>query len=154
MALAITLHLLSVVIWVGGMFFAYMALRPVAATLLEPPLRLNLWAQTFNRFFPWVWLAVIVLLVSGFWMIAVLGGMAKIGLYVHLMMGLGILMMMLFLHVFFAPYRRMKQAIIIEDWPEALRRLGQIRKLIGINLSLGLIVIVLASAGKYLAFMH
>lgn len=154
MALAITLHLLSVVIWVGGMFFAYMALRPVAATLLEPPLRLNLWAQTFNRFFPWVWLAVIVLLVSGFWMIAVLGGMAKIGLYVHLMMGFGILMMMLFLHVFFAPYRRMKQAIIIEDWPEALRRLGQIRKLIGINLSLGLIVIVLASAGKYLAFMH
>ena len=45
MAIAIALHLLAAVIWVGGMFFAYMALRPAAASLLEPPLRLPLWSQ-------------------------------------------------------------------------------------------------------------
>lgn len=39
MPLAITLHVLSAVVWVGGMFFAWMALRPVAASLLEPPPR-------------------------------------------------------------------------------------------------------------------
>ena len=31
MGIAITLHLLSVVVWVGGMFFAYLALRPALA---------------------------------------------------------------------------------------------------------------------------
>ena len=61
-------HILSVVIWVGGMFFAYMALRPAAISTLEPPLRLQLWRQTFKHFFPWVWAAIITLLVTGFWM--------------------------------------------------------------------------------------
>ena len=78
MALAITLHLLSVVIWVGGMFFAYMALRPAAGSLLEPPVRQTLWVAVFNRFFVWVWISIITLLISGFWMIfAELGGMAN-----------------------------------------------------------------------------
>ena len=50
--LAISAHILSVVIWVGGMFFAYMAMRPAAASVLEPPKRLSLWLPTFKRFFP------------------------------------------------------------------------------------------------------
>ena len=150
MAIAITLHLLSSVIWVGGMFFAYMALRPVAASLLEPPQRLPLWSQVFSRFFPWVWASVIILLATGLWMVfAMFGGFAHVGLYIHLMAGLGIVMMLLFAHVFFAPYRRMKQALVGNDMPEAGRRLAQIRIIIGINLTLGLVVTVIASAGKY-----
>jgi len=151
MSIATTLHLLAVVIWVGGMFFAYMALRPVAAALLEPPLRLPLWSGTFKRFFPWVWAAIILLPVTGYWMIfAVFGGFAHVGLYVHLMQGLGWLMILIFLHVFFAPFRRMNQAIARQDFAEAGRRLGQIRKLIGLNLSLGLITIIIVAAGRYL----
>jgi len=151
MAIAIALHMLSVVVWVGGMFFAYMALRPVAASLLEPPQRLPLWSKTFAKFFPWVWAAVILLLVTGLWMVkAMFGGFGQAGLYVHLMAGLGTLMILLFLHVFFAPYRRMKQALVANDFPEAGRRLSQIRMIIGTNLTLGLIVTVVASAGKYL----
>jgi uncharacterized membrane protein len=151
MAIAITLHLLAAVIWVGGMFFAYMALRPVAGRLLDPPQRLPLWSQTFSRFFPWVWTAVILLLVTGLWMVrAMFGGFGNVGLYIHLMAGLGILMMLLFAHVFFAPYRRMNQALAANDLPEAGRRLAQIRVIISINLTLGIIVTVIASAGKYL----
>lgn len=153
MAFAITLHLLSVVIWVGGMFFAYIALRPVAARLLEPQLRLDLWLQTFQRFFPWVWAATLSLLITGYWMIfAVFGGMAQLRISVHIMMGIGTLMILLFFHLFFAPYRRLKQAMIIGDQPESLRRLGQIRQLIGINLILGLTVITITLTGKYLGF--
>lgn len=150
MAIALALHILATVVWVGGMFFAYMALRPVAASLLEPPQRLSLWSQVFARFFPWVWMAVILLLATGFWMVlSVFGGFAHVGLHVHLMMGLGLLMVLLYLHVFFAPYRRMKQALAANDLPEAGRRLAQIRVIIGINLTLGLIVTVIASAGRY-----
>lgn len=151
MAIAISLHLLAAVIWVGGMFFAYMALRPVAASLLEPQQRLPLWSQTFARFFPWVWVAVITLLVTGLWMVkSVFGGFGNVGLYIHLMTGIGLLMMLLFMHVFFAPYRGIKKALIAEDYPEAGRRLAQIRVIIAINLTLGLIVTVIATAGKYM----
>ena len=151
MFIAITLHLLAVVIWVGGMFFAYMALRPVAATLLEPPLRMPLWSQTFARFFPWVWASVILLPVTGYWMILyVFGGFAKLALYIHIMQGLGILMTLIFLHVYFAPYPRLKRAVAAGDFAAAGKQLATIRKLIGLNLILGLSVIVVASSGRYL----
>ncbi len=152
MPFAIALHILAAVIWVGGMFFAYMALRPVAASLLEPPLRLPLWSQTFARFFPWVWAAVLLLPLTGYWMI--LGpfeGFANAGWHIHLMQGTGWAMIALFLHVYFAPYRRMNRAIAIADWPAAAKQLAQIRRLIGINLVIGLVTVVVATGGAYLA---
>lgn len=149
LALAVTLHLLAVVIWVGGMFFAYMALRP-AAQILEPSTRLPLWARTFNRFFVWVWIAVLVIPASGYWMILhALGGFAQAAIHIHIMQGLGIVMILIFLHVFFAPFRRMKIALTTHDFTEAGRRLGQIRKLIGVNLLLGLATIIVAAAGNH-----
>lgn len=150
MALLFALHVLSAVIWVGGMFFAYMALRPVAASLLEPPVRLTLWVQVFGRFFPWVWLSVALLLGSGLWMIfGFFGGMGAVRWNVHLMLLLGLIMMLIYMHVYFAPFRRLKQAVAAQQWPEAGTRLGQIRKLIGLNLSLGLLVVAIAALGRY-----
>lgn len=150
MSLAIALHMLAAAIWVGGMFFAYMALRPVAASQFEPPQRLPLWRDVFGKFFPWVWVSVVVLLVSGYWMaFKLFGGFATFPLYVNIMHGLGILMVLLFMHVFFAPYKRMKQAIAAGDLPTAGAKLAQIRMIIGVNLSLGLIVIAVASGGRY-----
>jgi uncharacterized membrane protein len=151
MSLVIALHLLAAVIWVGGMFFAYMALRPVAASQFEPPQRLPLWRDVFGKFFPWVWVSVIVLLGSGYWMAFTLfGGFTTLPLYVNIMQGLGILMVLLYLHVFFVPYRRMQQAIAAGDLPTAGAKLAQIRMIIGVNLSLGLIVIAVASGGRYM----
>ena len=151
MALAITLHLLAAVIWVGGMFFAYMALRPVAGKLLEAPIRQALWAGVFKRFFPWVWASIVVLLSSGFWMIfAELGGMANAGTHVHIMLGLGVLMILLFMHVYFGPFRRLKQAVEEKNGETGAAKLNQIRLLIKINLILGLLVVIIASAGRYI----
>ncbi len=150
MALALTLHLLAAVIWIGGMFFAYMALRPVAGNLLEPPVRLALWSGVFKRFFPWVWLSIIVLLGSGFWMIfAELGGMANVGIHINIMLGLGILMMLLFMHAYFGPFRRLQHAVIESDWKTGGAKLNQIRVLIKTNLILGLLVVIIATAGRY-----
>lgn len=151
MAIALTLHILCAVVWVGGMFFAYMALRPVAATLLEPPLRLPLWARTFARFFPWVWGAIIVLPATGYWIIAsVFEGFANAGWHVHAMQALGWGMILIFLHVYFAPYRRLCRAVAAADWATAGKQLGQIRRLVGINLILGLSTIIIATGGRYL----
>lgn len=141
------LHILGFTIWVGGMFFAYMALRPVAATRLEPQQRLPLWEGVFGKFFPWVWLCVAVILGSGLFMMAQVG---KPPMYVSAMFGLGIVMMLLFAHVFFAPFRRLKRAVAAQDWQAGGAALGQIRMLIGINLSLGLLTILVGSLGVLL----
>ena len=150
-SIAISLHILSAVLWVGGMFFAHQVLRPVAVQQFEPPQRLKLWAQVFGRFFPWVWLCVVLLPVSGYWLVFKLfGGMAAVGLHIHIMQGLGWLMVLLYMHLYFAPYRRLKEAVITEQWPEAAKRLNQIRQIVGINLLLGIVVIAVAAGGRFI----
>jgi len=147
LGIALLLHLLGVVVWVGGMFFAYMALRPVAASVLEPPQRLNLWAGVFAKFFPWVWLSIALILGSGLYMWMALGGMTAPA-YVFVMMGLGIVMMLIFAHVFFAAFKKLKRAVAEQAWPAGGAALGQIRMLIGINLSIGLLTIAVAILGR------
>ena len=150
MPLAITLHVLSAVIWVGGMFFAYMALRPVAANLLEPPLRLPLWSKTFARFFPWVWAAVVLLPATGYWIIFIsFEGMDNVGLHVDIMQLIGFGMIGIYLYVFFLPYQRMNRSIAAGDFASAGKQLAVIRRLIGTNLILGLVTITVATGGAY-----
>lgn len=149
MWIAITLHMLSAVVWVGGMFFAYLALRPAAAKL-EPPQRLALWSRTFRRFFPWVWGAVVLLPATGYWMIfAEFGGFTNLGLYLHIMHAVGIAMIVIFLHLYFAPYKRLNRAVTAGDFPAAGKQLAQIRMLIGTNLTLGLLTVIVAASGAY-----
>jgi uncharacterized membrane protein len=147
MSFLIALHGLLATLWVGGMFFAYVVLRPAAQTL-EASTRLPLWSRTFSRFFPWVWAAVIILPASGYFLIERLYGcFAHLPLYVNIMQGLGILMILMYFHVFFAPYRRLRQDVETGDFIKAGQALGQIRQLVGINMVLGLITIFVALAG-------
>ncbi len=142
-------HILSVVIWVGGMFFAYMCLRPVAVQLLEAPLRSKLWDGVLQRFFRWVWKAVVVLPVTGFILgYQMFGGMGQWPIYVHIMLALGIIMLMIFFHVYFAPYKRLREAVSINDSQVAAENVGKLRKLVGLNLLIGLILIVVAVIGR------
>ncbi|MBL8472891.1 MAG: CopD family protein [Rhodocyclaceae bacterium] len=149
-ALWLFLHVASVAVWVGGMFFAYVCLRPVAATQLPPPLRLALWAGVFERFFPFVWAAVALLLASGFTRLFSVG-FAAAPRHWHLMMGVGVVMMLIFMHVFFAPYARLKRAVAAQDWPAGGAALAQIRKLVGLNLALGGANIGVATVGRWFA---
>lgn len=136
-------HVLATVIWVGGMFFAHQCLRPVALAQLEPPQRLKLWRGVFGRFFPWVWVSVILLITSGLWMIERMGGMANVPIQVHIMTGIGYLMAGIFAVLFFRHYTQLGKAVANEDWPKAGAALNRIRLLVGVNLSLGLANIVL-----------
>lgn len=149
-SLFLLLHILSAVVWVGGMFFAYVCLRPVAAAQLEPPLRLRLWVGVFSGFFPFVWLAVVLLPVTGYAMIfSVFQSMAVAPLYVHIMNGLGTLMLLIYMHVYFAPFSRLKKAVASEQWPAGGAALAQMRKLIAVNLTLGILVVLIAGAGRF-----
>ena len=146
-AIWLFVHVASVTVWVGGMLFAYQFLRPVAAQQLQPPQRLPLWAGVFDRFFPWVWIAVALILVSGLAMFLQVG-FKLAPMNWHLMFALGLAMMAIFMHVFFAPYRRLKRAVAQQDWQSAGAALNQIRRLVGINVILGVITIALATLGR------
>lgn len=149
-AIALALHLVAAIIWVGGMFFAYMFLRPVAAAQLDPPVRLRLWSEVFRRFFVWVWAIIVIIPTTGYLMIFKnWDGFKFATVDIHIMNGLGILMILLFLHVYFAPYRRMNQALAENNFEEAGRRLSQIRVIVLINMLIGLTIGVVASAGRY-----
>ena len=148
-SLNLVVHMLFAVLWVGGMFFAFMALRPVAAAQLESPQRLRLWAGVFKRFFPWVWLAVLALPVTGIWLARrFFGAVFASPIHVHIMLVIGVAMIMIFLHVFFAPYRRLRLAVSEGDWPTGGRALASIRRLVALNLLLGLTVVAVAAGGR------
>ena len=148
-SISLILHALSAVVWVGGMFFAHQVLRPAAAGL-EPGPRLTLWSRVLGRFFSWVFVTVALLLLTGYAMIfGVYAGFADIGLHIHLMQGIGILMMLLFFHLYFAPWRRFRAAVARQDWAEGGRQLSQIRAIVTVNLVLGVIVVAIGSSGRY-----
>ena len=149
MSLLLAAHVLGALFWVGGMAFAYMVLRP-AAGALEAPARLTLWRDVFKRFLPWVGVAIVALLVSGYaMMFMAYGGFARAPLFVHVMQGLGILMMLLYLHLYFAPWTRLQRFVASSDWQNAGKQLAMIRKLVAINLTLGVIVVLVGSTGRY-----
>jgi uncharacterized membrane protein len=146
---SLAIHLVAAVFWVGGMAFAYMILRPAAGPL-DPPMRLPLWRRVFASFLPWVGVSILALLVTGFVMIfQMFGGMANLPLYVNLMMGIGIIMMLLYLHLFFAPWKRFRTAVDRGAFPDAAKSLNQIRMLVGVNLTLGVITVIIGGTGRY-----
>lgn len=147
MKLALMLHLLGAVVWIGGMFFAYLALRPSAAELLQPSQRLPLWSATLGRFFRWVWVSIALLLGSGFYMLSVIANAGQVPLYVHAMLYIGVVMTLIFAYVFFSPFPTLQRAVASQDWQQAGVALNQIRMAVAVNLGLGLANIVVATAG-------
>jgi uncharacterized membrane protein len=145
--IAVFFHVLGVVVWVGGMFFAYLALRPAAAQLLEPPQRLPLWQGTLRRFFKWVWLAMAFVLASGLWMLFEMGGFGGAPLHVHAMLLLALAMMGIFVQVYFSAFRHLTTHVGANDWKAAGAALEQIRRRVGLNLVLGLLTITIATVG-------
>jgi uncharacterized membrane protein len=133
-------HLAAAIFWMGGMAFMVMALRPVLHDQLAPPQRLPLMAAVLRRFFAVVAVSIAVLLASGAMLLAQAAG-ARLPPGWHAMLGLGLIMVLVFGHIYFSPYRRLRLAVAAADWPEGGRRAGQIALLVKINLGLGWLAI-------------
>ena len=146
-SLTYTLHVLAALVWVGGMFFAWMILRPAAGAVLEGPARLKLWINVFQRFFVWVWVAVLILPISGVGLLQLrFSGFETAPRYVQVMMGLYVVMTALFIRIQALKLPELRAALVAEDWPAGAAALGQIRRLVGVNLVVGLVVVAVASA--------
>lgn len=143
-------HVLSIIVWIGGMVFAHTFLRP-AAQSLEPPQRVRLMHDVLERFLAAVGVAVVVVLVSGLWMIAHVarqaaesGGKFSMPLGWTIMATLGLVMMALFGHIRFALFKRLRRAVAAANWSDGGKALGSIRQFVAINLALGLVVVAVA----------
>jgi uncharacterized membrane protein len=141
-------HVLAVVVWVGGMFVLHFAVRPSVARLQEPAVRLTFLSSTLGRFMSWAALSIVVLLASGLAMILIGGGFKNAHLSVHLMLAVGLVMMLLYLHIRFAPFKRMRAAVMASDWAAAAANLDVVRKMVLTNLVLGFITIAIATIGR------
>ena len=148
MGLLLAAHTLAVIVWVGGMFFAHMLLRPSVASL-GVAIRLPLWARVFSAFFPWVWLCVLTILASGFALVAMTSGFAHAPHFVNAMMGIGIVMAWIFGYIYFGPWPRFRNAVASEDWNAAEGAIARIRGMVRVNLGLGLLTAIIGAGGRY-----
>ncbi|MFP5428478.1 MAG: CopD family protein [Gammaproteobacteria bacterium] len=146
-ALPYTLHVLAALVWVGGMFFAWLVLRPATVAALEGPARLRLWVEVFRRFFGWVWAAVAVLAISGIGMLHLrFSGLETAPRYVQVMIGGAIVMFALFMRVQALMLPELRAAVQAEDWAAGAGVLARIRRMVGVNLLVGLAVVGVASS--------
>ena len=141
-------HLLSIIVWIGGMVFAHFVLRP-AAQALDAPQRVRLMHDVLQRFFAAVTVAIVLVLGSGLWMIGRVakqavqsGGSFAMPLSWTLMATLGLVMMAIFGHIRFALFKRLQRATAASDWPAAGKALGSIRTAVAVNLALGVLTVV------------
>ncbi|SCC92064.1 conserved membrane hypothetical protein [Thiomonas sp. X19] len=142
--LLIFVHLVGAMVWMGGMAFVLFSLRPAAFAALEPPLRPRLILASLRRFFPLVWGSIALLLASGLWLM-LQAGFAHAPPAWHAMFGIGLVMMALFGHIYFAPFKRARRAAAEQDWSRVAQSLQQIHKLVVINFTLGWIAIALVT---------
>lgn len=148
--IALAFHILGAVVWVGGMFAIYVCLRPALGVLDRPPDRLLLMRETLGKFFPWVWMAIVSLFVSGYVMLfTVMGGFAFAGVHVHIMQGLAWLMVLLFAWLYWGAWADFREAVGREAWEQAGADLARIRRIIAVNLPLGLIVAIVGASGRW-----
>jgi len=133
-------HLLFAVLWVGGMFFAYVVLRP-SMVAIEAPQRMLLHTRVFKKFFLVIWHAMPLIIITGFAMLGLHWDMATAPWQINAMMGLGLVMAAVFLAIFFGPYRQFRRTT---DRNRMASSLDSIRKLIGVNLILGLVTVIIA----------
>lgn len=152
-ALLKTIHLLSLMVWIGGMAFAHFFLRPAVAKL-EAPERIRLMHDVLGRFFNAVLGAVGLTLLSGLWMIGRVakqavqsGGNFAMPLEWTVMAALGIVMMLIFGHIRFALYKRLSRAVTAAAWPAGGAALASIRLWVSINLSLGVVIVAITLLG-------
>ena len=145
--LLILLHLLGTFAWIGGMFFAHFCLRPAAVEVLDPPQRLPLMAAALSRFLRYAAIAVLVILASGGVMFARTGvGQAPVGW--HVMAALGTVMAAVFAHIYLVLFPRLRTSVAAAAWPQAAQALDSIRRLVVLNLALGICTVVAAISAR------
>ena len=142
----VLIHLVAVIVWIGGMFFAHVCLRPVAAAQLQPPQRLPFLAAVLGRFFTVIGWALLLLWGSGLARFSQVG--AAIPWNWHAMASIATAMTIIFGLIVLRFHSRMQLAVAEQNWPAAGAAMNAIRKLVLANLVLGFVTVAVAILGS------
>jgi uncharacterized membrane protein len=142
------LHLISAIVWMGGMTFMLFALRPTITAQMQPQPRALLMREVWQRFFAMVAVAVLLLFATGthlytaaFKAAKAAGGVGSVPLGWNLMLVIGLVMFLIFGHIYFAGFRKFKRAVAAGEWPVAAKAAGLIHKMVVANFVLGWLAI-------------
>jgi len=147
------IHLLAVIVWIGGMVFSHFFLRPAVATM-EPAQRVRLMHDVLGRFINAVLIAVVAALASGSWLIGRVakqvvqaGGHFVMPVEWMIMATLGGVMALVYAYIRWGLYRQLGRAVAASDWTAGGQALGQIRNLVAVNLLLGVAIVLVTLIG-------
>lgn len=151
--LALAVHALATLTWVGGMIFVHLVLRPATADMALP-LRLELWRRVLPRFFTLVWVSIVALLLSGYGVLFLgyRGGFTGGAVHIDIMQITGLIMIANFVYLYFGPFQAFKRRVDTEEWGKAAGSLGRIRMVVLINLVLGLATTAIGATGTLWAY--
>jgi uncharacterized membrane protein len=139
-----SIHLLAMFVWLGGMFFTLVCLRPALGVLEPPPQRLRLMNAVLGRFFAAVSWAAGLMLATGVLMLprGASSGVQPVPA-ITAMAALGVVMICVFVFVRLVPFRRLQAAIAEGDAPGAAAALNGIRVLVVLNLAIGVAIVLI-----------
>ena len=116
--------------------------------MLEAQSRARLMGQVWQRFFLLVLISIVALFTTGtnlytttFRAAKAAAGVGSVPLGWNLMLGIGIVMILIFGHIYFAGFRKFKRAVAAAEWSLAAKAAGQIHLMTVINFVLGWLAI-------------
>ena len=143
------LHLIAGIVWMGGMTFMLLALRPAALASLDAQPRALLMAEVWRRFYALVLLAIILLFATGTHMYTttfraakLATGQGSVPLGWNVMLVLGLSMMLIFGHIYFAGFKKYRRAVAAGEWPVAAKAAGLMHTMTLVNFTLGWLAIL------------
>lgn len=125
------LHIFFATVWIGGMVYSLFFLRPALNTLSQESQRKELLKRVFGRFFPAVWLSIVVLFFTG---MALWHGYRRDftqNPLFHLKLFIFAIMVLIFSYIYLFLYRK--------------ENFKNIPTLIGVNLLLGIFILLIIS---------
>ena len=143
------LHLIAGIVWMGGMTFMLFALRPAAIAVMDAQPRAILMGQVWKRFYAMVLVSIVVLFATGthlytatFRATRLATGDGGVPLGWNIMLVLGLVMMLIFGHIYFAGFKKYKRAVAAGEWPLAGKAAGLMHTMTLINFTLGWLAIL------------
>ena len=149
MSLAFTLHILAVIVWLGGLFLCVVSLPGTRD--LDAGIAMSLWHRTLSRFFAWAWVSLLLILATGMGMVFLkFGGFADIPILHQVNRAIGIPAIALQGYLYFGPWRQFRRAMSRHDLTNAQKDIARVRVVMAVILTLGLVATAVSAAGRYI----
>lgn len=148
-ATLLSFHIVAAILWIGGLLFLLLVLRPALASL-PGPAALGVMRRVLERFLRLVWICAAALVLTGYaGVFLMFGGFASAGLHIRIMHATGMTMVVLFLLLWIGPWRQFRRHFDAGDLEAATKALRSIRQIATINLILGLITACVSVTGGF-----